>query len=514
MARKSYIQGILMSFILFDVGYVYSENIATGTNYTFRPAIQGKIENFDWRHNGYLVVEWDPDNGAHWYRYRERAHINSDTGDLTLQVKKEDSGVFRGQFQVKGVLQYFERTITVIDTVSEPKVTCEQNDTDITLPCSVDPPVQAEFTWTGPDEFSHVGKSVHITRKESDSIYYCTAKNEVSQKTIEFKLKECPGGYVYSQNIATGTTYTFRPTIQGKIENFDWRHNGYLVVEWDPDNGAHWYRYGERAHINSDTGDLTLQVKKEDSGVFKGQFQVKGVLRYFERTITVIDAVSEPKVTCEQNDTDITLLCSVDPPVPVEFTWRGPDEFSHVGKSVHITRKERDDSIYYCTAKNEVSQKTIEFKLKECPGGYVYSQNIATGTNYTFRPTIQGKIENFDWRHNGYLVVEWDPDNGAHWYRYGERAHINTDTGDLTLQVKKEDSGVFKGQFQVKGVLQYFERTITVIDAVSEPKVTCEQNDTDITLLCSVDPPVQAEFTWRGPDEFSHVGKSVHIIKK
>ncbi|XP_053090073.1 uncharacterized protein LOC117597380 isoform X2 [Pangasianodon hypophthalmus] len=419
MARKSYIQGILMSFILFDVGYVYSENIATGTNYTFRPAIQGKIENFDWRHNGYLVVEWDPDNGAHWYRYRERAHINSDTGDLTLQVKKEDSGVFKGQFQVKGVLQYFERTITVIDTVSEPKVTCEQNDTDITLPCSVDPPVQAEFTWRGPDEFSHVGKSVHITRKESDSIYYCTAKNEVSQKTIEFKLKECPG-----------------------------------------------------------------------------------------------DAVSEPKVTCEQNDTDITLLCSVDPPVQAEFTWRGPDEFSHVGKSVHITRKERDDSIYYCTAKNEVSQKTIEFKLKECPGGYVYSENIATGTNYTFRPTIQGRIETFDWRHNGYLVVEWDPDNGAHWYRYGERAHINTDTGDLTLQVKKEDSGVFKGQFQVKGVLQYFERTITVIDAVSEPKVTCEQNDTDITLLCSVDPPVQAEFTWTGPDEFSHVGKSVHIIKK
>ncbi|XP_053089849.1 uncharacterized protein LOC113524070 [Pangasianodon hypophthalmus] len=213
MARKSYIQGILMSFILFDVGYVYSENIATGTNYTFRPAIQGKIENFDWRHNGYLVVEWDPDNGAHWYRYRERAHINTDTADLTLQVKKEDSGVFRGQFQVKGVLQYFERTITVIDAVSEPKVTCEQNDTDITLLCSVDPPVPVEFTWRGPDGFSHVGKSVHITRKESDSIYYCTAKNEVSQKTIEFKLKECPEGNSRTEGnglpVALSTTVFF-----------------------------------------------------------------------------------------------------------------------------------------------------------------------------------------------------------------------------------------------------------------------------------------------------------------
>ncbi|MCJ8732537.1 hypothetical protein PDJAM_G00212570, partial [Pangasius djambal] len=147
MARKSYIQGVLMSFILFDVGYVNSENVATGTNYTFLPKIQGKIEMFDWRHKGDLVVDWDPDNRAHWYRYRERAHLNTDTGDLTLQVKKEDSGLFRGQFQVNGVLQYFERTITVIDPVSEPKVTCKKNDTDITLLCSVNPPVQAEFTW-------------------------------------------------------------------------------------------------------------------------------------------------------------------------------------------------------------------------------------------------------------------------------------------------------------------------------------------------------------------------------
>ncbi|MCI4378422.1 hypothetical protein PGIGA_G00215750 [Pangasianodon gigas] len=105
---------VLYFLFIFSVGYVYSENIATGTTYTFNPTIREKIENFDWRHNGNLVVEWDPDNGAHWYRYRERAHINSDTGDLTLQVKKEDNGVFRGQFQVKGVLQYFERTITVI----------------------------------------------------------------------------------------------------------------------------------------------------------------------------------------------------------------------------------------------------------------------------------------------------------------------------------------------------------------------------------------------------------------
>ncbi|XP_053090536.1 uncharacterized protein LOC113525845 isoform X2 [Pangasianodon hypophthalmus] len=187
---------VLYFLFIFSVGYVYSENIATGTTYTFRPTIQGKIETFDWRHAGNLVVEWDPDNGAHWYRYGERAHINTDTADLTLQVKKEDSGVFKGQFQVKGVLQYFERTITVIDPVPEPKVACKQNDTGITLLCSVDPSVQAAFTWTGPNEFSHVGESVHIPRKSDDAVYFCTAKNLVSEKTTEFTLKMCPEGEV------------------------------------------------------------------------------------------------------------------------------------------------------------------------------------------------------------------------------------------------------------------------------------------------------------------------------
>ncbi|XP_058248809.1 uncharacterized protein LOC131354795 [Hemibagrus wyckioides] len=235
MARRSYMQGIVLSFILFGVGCVHCENIAAGTNYTFKPAIPGVIELGVWKHSGYLVVDSELKSEPFWYHYKERAHLNTETGDLTLQVKKEDSGVFQAHLQVQGTLKYFERMIIVIDPVPEPKVTCEQNELDIRLLCSVNPPMQAEFTWSGPNGFSHVGNSVNITRNQNDdSIYYCTAKNKVSQKEAEFKLKDCVSdGCVHCGNIATGTNYTFKPAISGAIEVGDWRYNGELVVEWE-----------------------------------------------------------------------------------------------------------------------------------------------------------------------------------------------------------------------------------------------------------------------------------------
>ncbi|XP_047671249.1 uncharacterized protein LOC113654382 isoform X3 [Tachysurus fulvidraco] len=517
MARKDYIQGILLSFILFCVGCVDCENFKTGTNYTFKPAIPGAVELGDWKLNGNLVVVWEGKSNPVWYRLKDRAQLNTDNGDFTVRLKKEDRGVFKAQFLVKGVLKHFERTIKVIDPVTKPKVTCEQNDQDITLKCSVEAPVQALFTWSGPDGFSHVGDSVQITRKPNDdSIYYCSAKNEVSVMSAEFKLKDCISeGCVDCENFKTGTNYTFKPAIPGAIELGYWRLNGNLVVVWEGKSNPVWYRLKDRAQLNTDNGDLTVRLKKEDSGVFKARFQGQGFLKDFERTIKVIDPVTKPKVTCEQNDQDITLKCAVEAPVQALFTWSGPDGFSHVGDSVQITRKQNDNSIYYCSAKNEVSVMSAEFKLKDCISeGCVDCENVKTGTIYTFKPAIPGVIELGNWKLNGYLVVEWEGKREPVWYRLKDRAQLNTDNGDLTVRLKKEDSGVFRAQFQGQGVLNYFERKIKVIDPVTKPKVTCEQNDQDITLKCALEAPVQALFIWSGPHGFSHVGDSVQITRK
>lgn len=109
-----------LSVSLFVVlGCVCSENVATGTSYTFRPGLKNKVESIDWRLRGNLVVEWDTSfqSGPKWYgdgKYQPRANVNLDTGDLTIRLEKEDSGEFKGQFQVKGLLETFLRNVKVI----------------------------------------------------------------------------------------------------------------------------------------------------------------------------------------------------------------------------------------------------------------------------------------------------------------------------------------------------------------------------------------------------------------
>lgn len=101
------------------IGCVYSEtvNVKAGTDYTFTPAVKGKIDEIDWRYQENIMVEWDRGSQPepHWYKYKERATLNTTTGDFTLKrMKTEDSGDYKGQFTVNKVLQYFEAKIKVI----------------------------------------------------------------------------------------------------------------------------------------------------------------------------------------------------------------------------------------------------------------------------------------------------------------------------------------------------------------------------------------------------------------
>ncbi|XP_027020373.2 uncharacterized protein LOC113654420 isoform X2 [Tachysurus fulvidraco] len=176
-------------------------------------------------------------------------------------------------------------------------------------------------------------------------------------------------GCVDCIHVATGTVYNFTSGITGDIELGDWRLNGNLVVEWEGKSEPVWYRLKDRAQFNRANGDLSVVLTKNDSGAYTAQFQVKGVLQYYAITINVIDPLTKPEVTCEQNGQNITLKCSLVPPVEAKFKWTGPNGFSHVGDSVQISRNENDDSIYYCTVENalgEKATKSTEFKPKLC----------------------------------------------------------------------------------------------------------------------------------------------------
>ncbi|XP_066543103.1 pregnancy-specific beta-1-glycoprotein 5-like [Hoplias malabaricus] len=170
-------------------GVVY---LQTGTNYTLQPKITGKPQNILWKFKGSKMVEYGNSN-LDWYKdYESRGKLDIQSGDLTLKnLRKDDTGLYQSEIQVDGRLHFSDHNIEVMDGISQPKVSCQD---EVTLTCSVDPGVQAEFEWTGPDGFEATGERLNISQviiSKIDSVFFCTAKNKVSESRTSFILKDC-----------------------------------------------------------------------------------------------------------------------------------------------------------------------------------------------------------------------------------------------------------------------------------------------------------------------------------
>ncbi|XP_066541936.1 myb-like protein X isoform X2 [Hoplias malabaricus] len=175
-------------------------------------------------------------------------------------------------------------------------------------------------------------------------------------------------GVVYLQ---TGTDYTFQPKITGIAQNILWKFKDNKMVEYE-NSKPDWYKdYKSRGKLDIQSGDLTLKnLRKDDTGLYESEIQVDGKLQYSKHDIEVMDPVPKPYVSCTLNDTAVNLLCSVGSSVLAVFEWSGPNEFYHAGSSLTIPREQSPDTLYICTAKNNVSQNTTNYNLKHCfPGG-------------------------------------------------------------------------------------------------------------------------------------------------
>lgn len=57
----------------------------------------------------------------------------------------------------------------------------------------------------------------------------------------------------------------------------------------------------------------------------------------------------------------------------VSYEWTGPGAAQQSGQELHISKEEKPDSVYTCTVKNEVSQKSSSFTVKDCDTGTLHA---------------------------------------------------------------------------------------------------------------------------------------------
>ncbi|XP_048048688.1 SLAM family member 5 isoform X2 [Megalobrama amblycephala] len=169
---------------------------------------------------------------------------------------------------------------------------------------------------------------------------------------------------VYVEN---GKSLTLNPNIQGTPEDILWTYNGNKVAERDFTEFQDYGQFRGRSEIEISTGRLTVRnMTSHDSGIYRSVIQINGKLQNSENEVKVIDAVQEPNVTCKLNKLSRTLLCSVSSQFKISYEWTGSGSAPQSGQELQISKEEKPDSVYTCTVKNEVSQKSSSFTVKDC----------------------------------------------------------------------------------------------------------------------------------------------------
>ncbi|KAI4895274.1 hypothetical protein NFI96_022174 [Prochilodus magdalenae] len=534
--------------------------VKTGDDRSLDPHVKGKLQTILWKYQGYKVVELEPTE-YRWYKFKDQAHLNNDTGVLTLlKLDKDRSGLYQSEIQVDGKL----------------------HNSDFNVHVMVGSSVQADFKWSGPNDFVFTGERITISNEQSpETVYICTAGNEVSRQSTQFSLRECNTGPVCSGDVyvKTGEDRSLDPNVKGKLQTILWKYQGYKVVELEPTE-YRWYRFKDQAHLNNDTGVLTLlKLDKDRCGLYQSEIQVDGKLHNSEFNVVVMDPVPVPEVTCDANSTTATLLCSVGSSVQADFKWSGPNGLVFTGERITISKEQSPETVYICTAGNEVSQQSTEFSLRECNTALhgssqeqygvlsePYKVKVRTirsgwekhsGLEWTFRwdaalrppqhreheklsdlriihrfwtrdvpinvdvetgddcplvPKVKGKLQTILWKYQGNKVVELEPSE-YRWYKFQDQAHLNNDTGVLTLlKLDKKRSGPYQSEIQMDGKLHNLDFNVHVMDPVPVPKVTCELPSPGQKMLkCSLNPPVQADLQWTGPNHFESVGHMLNV---
>ncbi|XP_034142866.1 cell surface glycoprotein 1-like isoform X2 [Esox lucius] len=156
------------------------------------------------------------------------------------------------------------------------------------------------------------------------------------------------------------------PTISGKLDEILWKHNGNKVVEFDRNNYTEYGSYKGRTVLERLKGELTIKgLTDADSGTYQLEAVINKKLQYSNHEVHVIDAVTQPSVSCTFNDSGTTLLCSADLHPLTQF-WKGPGGSETPGSELFIPGSENQESVYTCVVKNPVGNKTAELSLKEC----------------------------------------------------------------------------------------------------------------------------------------------------
>ncbi|XP_077096150.1 uncharacterized protein LOC143747319 isoform X2 [Siphateles boraxobius] len=191
---------VFITCLCFARDFVFCDDYEEiGKDITLTPSIRGKPTEILWKHNENMVLVYDGSEVVVHSSFRRRVVVDFETGQLTIKkLTSQDSGQYQSEIVINGKVQTSSHTVTVLDILPEPQVTCELEDTSNVkkLLCSVESRTQPSYEWSGPTINVQSGPELLVEEQEEnrDSVYTCTVKNQANSRSTDFTLRDCHRG--------------------------------------------------------------------------------------------------------------------------------------------------------------------------------------------------------------------------------------------------------------------------------------------------------------------------------
>ncbi|NWH92634.1 LFA3 protein, partial [Aegithalos caudatus] len=179
------------------IAHIYCKDIVgiVGENFTFPVQIDQRMVEPIWKKNKDYVAEWEGQNKPTYFGPLCNRSVLMENGSLTIvNLEKDDAGTYELQYRDSGKDHYLNFVLVVLDSLPEPKISCNTTDAELVLSCTAHFLGPLIYTWklsNDPHSYLNQELSIPLENVDTTTKATCIIKFSQTERSSEVSLIQC-----------------------------------------------------------------------------------------------------------------------------------------------------------------------------------------------------------------------------------------------------------------------------------------------------------------------------------
>ncbi|NWI37859.1 LFA3 protein, partial [Picathartes gymnocephalus] len=179
------------------IAHIYCKDVygIMGENFTFPVEIDQKVVEIVWTKNKDKVAEWEELNKPTYFGAFSKRSVLMENGSLTIvNLKPDDAGTYELQYRDSVRDHYLNYALVVLDSLPEPKISCNTSDSELVLNCTADFQGSLNYAWklsNNPRSYQNQTHSIPLKNADTTVNATCIIKFSQTERSSEISLVQC-----------------------------------------------------------------------------------------------------------------------------------------------------------------------------------------------------------------------------------------------------------------------------------------------------------------------------------